>query len=94
MCSLIIRQTPTVRFVRRQKQHEPGVEENQRLAWRQKKKGLIVQDDVTNLIYQMKTKDTSLTLSCLQRFLPPSQKHERTYKGNSKAFIKTCQDLQ
>ena len=33
MCSLIVRKIPIVKSVRRQKPHEPGVEENQRSAW-------------------------------------------------------------
>ena len=45
------------------------------------KHALIVQDDFTNWIerYLMKTKETSETMSCVQSFLPPSQKLERIY---------------
>ena len=41
----------------------------------------------------MKTKDTPDTVSCLQRFLPPSQKPERIYTDNAKEINKACQDL-
>ena len=42
------------------------------------KNSLIVQDEFANWIqgYPMKTKDTSETTACLQKFLPPSQKSE------------------
>ena len=45
-------------------------------------------------IHPMKTEETSETMSCLQRVLPPSQKHERIYTENSKEFMRACQDLQ
>ena len=45
---------------------------------------LIVQDDFTKWIqsYLMKTKDTSETMSCLQRFILPSQKRDLIYTDN------------
>ena len=59
------------------------------------KDALIVQDDFTNWIqsYPMKTKVTSETMSCLQRFLRPPQKPEILYTDSSKEFIEACQDI-
>ena len=34
------------------------------------------------------------TMSCLQRFLPPSKKLERIFTDNSKEFTEACQDSQ
>ena len=42
----------------------------------------------------MKTKETSETMSCLRRFLPPSQKLEIIDTDNSTEFIKACQYVQ
>ena len=42
----------------------------------------------------MKTEDTSETMSCIQRFLPPLQKLEIIYTDKSKTVIDACQDLQ
>ena len=45
------------------------------------KNALIVQDDVTKWIqsFSMKTKETSETMSCSQRFILPSQKPDAIY---------------
>ena len=37
----------------------------------------------------MMTKETSETMSCLQRFLPPGQKPERIFTEKSKEFVKS-----
>ena len=60
------------------------------------KDALIVQDDLMNWIqsYPMKTKETSETMSYLQRFLHPQQKREILYTDSSKEFIEACQDIQ
>ena len=42
----------------------------------------------------MKTKETAESLSCLQRFLPLSQKLDIISTDNSKEFIEACQGLQ
>ena len=56
---------------------------------------LIRQDEVTIWIQAspMKTEITSETVSCLQRFLPPSQKPEKLYKQR-KELIEACQEMQ
>ena len=61
-----------------------------------KKTPTVVQDNFTNWIQScpMKTQDTSETMSCLQRFFPPSQKPEIIHTDKSKYFLKDCQDLQ
>ena len=60
------------------------------------KNALIVQVVFMNWIqsYPMKTKETSETMSCLERFFSLSQKPKRIDTDNSKEFIKACQDLQ
>ena len=44
-------------------------------------------------VIRWKTKDTSETKSCLQRFLSPPQKPEILYTDTSKEFIEACQDI-
>ena len=58
-------------------------------------KAWIVQDEFAIWIqaYPMRARDTLDTKFCLQRFLPPSQKPERTVSDNS-LLIKACQELE
>ena len=56
----------------------------------------IVQDELTNWLQSspMKTKETSETMSCLQRVLSPSQKRETILTDNSQEFVGALPDLQ
>ena len=93
MCSLIIRKVPILKSVRRQKTTGARC----RIKPKKRVDGIalptIVQDDFTNWIrsYPMKTKDTSETVTCVQRFRPPSQKPEIIYTDNSKELIFTVE---
>ena len=104
MCSLIIRKTPIVRIVRSRTKSKKRVDGNgrsQNLNVENESRcgpqdSLIVQDSSTNGIQSslMQTQGTSVTVPCLQRFIPPSQKADRIYTNNSKEFIEACQDVQ
>ena len=62
------------------------------MAFPRKSQIIIVQDDdfaYWNQTYPMKTKETLETMSCLQRFLLPSQMPEIIYTNNSNSFSKS-----
>ena len=61
-----------------------------RFEMRTQKHALIVQGDFTNWIqsYPVKTTETTETLSCLLKFLPPSLKPDRIFTVNSNEVLK------